>query len=167
MSEAYPWPNLFEGRFEGREAFAERVRAALAAAAQEGWQELVMSDANFEDWPLGERALAESLQQWAQGGRRLILLARHYDEVLRRHARFVSWRRTWDHLVQARACRTIEAADFPSLIWSPSWAMQRLDLQRCTGIGSRDPERRVQVRERFDEVFRRSSPGFPASTLGL
>ncbi len=51
------------GRFEGREAFQKLVRDALACAAQEGWRELIVSDANFHDWPLGERAVVESLQQ--------------------------------------------------------------------------------------------------------
>ena len=48
-------------RFEGREDFRQLVRDALATAAREGWRELILSDASFEDWPLGERAVAESL----------------------------------------------------------------------------------------------------------
>ena len=46
-------PGLPEGRFEGREAFRQRVRDALACAAREGWQEIMLSDADFHDWPLG------------------------------------------------------------------------------------------------------------------
>ena len=52
---------LPEGRFEGRVAFQQLVRDALACAAQEGWNEIILSDASFEDWPLGERAVVESL----------------------------------------------------------------------------------------------------------
>ena len=51
-----------------------------------------LSDANFHDWPLGERAVVESLQAWARSGRRMTLRARTYDEVICRHARFVRWR---------------------------------------------------------------------------
>lgn len=53
---------LPEGRFTGREAFQQMVRDAFATAAREGWAEILISDANFHDWPLGERAVVESLQ---------------------------------------------------------------------------------------------------------
>ena len=48
---------LSQGRFSGRTEFQQLVRDALAAAAREGWPELILSDANFADWPLGERAM--------------------------------------------------------------------------------------------------------------
>ena len=83
-------PALPQGRFEGRQAFAQLVRDALACAAREGWREIILSDPGFADWPLGERAVAQSLQAWSAGGRRCVLLARRYDEVPRRHARFVT-----------------------------------------------------------------------------
>ena len=53
------------GRFEGRNDFQQIVRDALACAAREGWREIILSDASFDDWPLGERAVAESLQTWS------------------------------------------------------------------------------------------------------
>jgi hypothetical protein len=61
-----------KGRFEGREAFRQNVvRDALACAAREGWRELILSDADFHDWPLGERAVIDSLGAWARSGRSL------------------------------------------------------------------------------------------------
>src|SRR5690349_1272803 len=84
-------------RFEGREEFRQLVRDALACAAREGWREIILADPGFEDWPLGERAVAESLQAWSSGGRSIVLLAHDYDAVLRQHARFVQWRRQWSH----------------------------------------------------------------------
>jgi hypothetical protein len=158
---------LPEGRFEGRTAFAQRVREALAAAAQEGWREIILSDASFADWPLGERAVAESLQAWSKSGRHCVLLAKRYDEVRRLHARFVSWRQAWAHIIDARACPSADELDLPSAIWSPAWAMQRLDPERSTGISGREPERRVLLRERLDEWLLKSTPSFPATTLGL
>ena len=65
--------SLPAGRFEGRVAFQQLVRDALACAAREGWPELILSDASFHDWPLGERAVADSLQDWARAGRRFVL----------------------------------------------------------------------------------------------
>ena len=51
----------------------------LATAAREGWREIILSDANFHDWPLGERAVVESLQAWAQRPPDDLACARTYD----------------------------------------------------------------------------------------
>lgn len=158
---------LLQGRLEGREAFAGQVRQALACAAREGWREIVLSDASFADWPLGERAVAESLQAWSASGRRCVLLARRYDELVRRHARFVAWRRTWSHIVEARGCPSADALEIPSAIWSPHWVLHRLDAERSTGWAGREPDRRLALRELLDEWLQKSSPAFPATTLGL
>ncbi len=158
---------LTEGRFEGRVAFQQLVRDALACAAQEGWNEIVLSDASFEDWPLGERAVVASLNAWASRGRRMTLLARRYDAVQRLHARFVNWRVTWGHLIDCHGCPAADALELPSAIWSPSWVMQRLDPVRSTGHAGREPSRRLVLRESLSEWIGRSTPAFPASTLGL
>lgn len=160
---------LPSGRFAGRGEFAQIVRDALACAAREGWSEIIFSDASFEDWPLGERAVAESLQAWSKSGRKFTMLALRYDEVVRCHARFVSWRRTWAHIVECRRCAAADFLALPSAIWSPAWALRRLDLERSTGTcsSSSDPGHRLQVREVLNEWLRKSTPGFPAFTLGL
>jgi hypothetical protein len=160
-------PELPSKRFAGRGEFEQLVRDALAAAAREGWREIILCDADFGDWPLGERGVAQSLQQWSATGRRCILLARRYDEVIRRHARFVTWRRTWSHIIDARACASADPLDLPSAIWSPGWVMQRLDPDRCNGVSGREPERRVLLRENLQEWLAKSSASFPANTLGL
>jgi hypothetical protein len=162
--QAAPLPS---GRFSGRVDFQQLVRDALAHAAREGWRELILSDADFADWPLGERAVAESLGAWSASGRRCTLLACRYDELAVRHARFVSWRRTWSHIIEARACVSADPLDFPSAIWSPGWAMQRLDPERCNGYAGAEPERRVLLRENLIEWIARSSAAFAATTLGL
>jgi hypothetical protein len=134
MSEDIPpstVPELPSGRFSGRDAFQQLVRDALACAAREGWRHIILADSDFADWPLGERAVIESLQAWAKGGRRCTLLARRYDEVLRRHARFVTWRGTWSHIIDARRCAAADAQELPSAIWSPGWVLQRLHRGRA------------------------------------
>lgn len=159
---------LLQGRFSGRADFQQLVRDALAAAAREGWPELILCDAHFADWPLGERAVEESLQAWARRGRRMTLLACGYGEVVRRHARFVRWRSTWDHLVTSRACPRSMAPDLPSALWSPAWVMQRLDPLRCVGVCGPEPERTVLLHENLAEWLQnKSSPAFAATTLGL
>lgn len=154
-------------RFEGRDDFQQLVRDALACATREGWRELILSDASFEDWPLGERAVAESLQAWSGQGRHLVLLAKNYDTVLRRHARFVAWRRTWSHIVDARACPAADVLELPSALWSPHWVLERRDLDRSIGYCGSDAQRRLLLHENLREWLLKSAPSFPATTLGL
>lgn len=155
------------GAFSGPTEFAQMVRAALARAASEGWPAMVWSDPTFEDWPLGERVVTESLQAWASSGRHLVLLAHRYDALIRYKPRFVSWRKTWDHIIECRLCKNLDASEVPSALWSPHWAMRRLDLVRSTGVADLEPARRVLLKEELDECRRQSSPGFSATTLGL
>ena len=145
-------PDLPSGRFSGREAFMQLVRDGLATAARDGWSEIIVSDSNFHDWPLGELAVIESLQQWAHSG----------------HPRFVRWRGTWDHIISCRRSPSADPLDLPSAFWSPAWVMHRLDPVRCVGVAGFEPERRVLLRESLNEWLRsKSSPGFPSTTLGL
>ena len=162
-----PAPTLLEGPFSGPLEFAQLVRDALACAAREGWSEMVWSDTNFEDWPLREAVVIESLQAWARSGRKLLMLAKSYDSIRRYQPRFVSWRTTWGHIVDCRVCKLVDASDFPSALWSPSWVMRRLDLVRGTGIAGYEPQRRVLLREQLEECKRQSSPGFSTTVLGL
>lgn len=158
---------LPEGAFHGRETFQQLIRDALAAAAREGWREIVLSDPDFADWPLYERAVAQSLQDWSQSGRKCTLLARRYDDVVRRHARFVTWRSTWSHIIEARGCPSADPLEIPSAIWTPGWVMERRDLDRSGGYSGTEPDRRLVLREKLGHWLAKSTPAFPASTLGL
>lgn len=155
------------GRFEGRQAFISLVRQALQTAAREGWTSLVLSDADFADWPLGERAVVDALNTWAGRGRHLRLMAQDFSSVRQQHPRFVQWRTTWAHLVEAHALPSASTGEVPSAIWSPHWMLERLDPLRCTGVSSEDGARRVALRERLDSVWLKGSPSFAATTLGL
>ncbi|GHC80539.1 hypothetical protein GCM10007320_22290 [Pseudorhodoferax aquiterrae] len=160
-------PALPQGRFAGRAQFHQWLCAGLQAAARAGWAELILADADFADWPLGERAVVAELQAWARPGRRCTLLAGSYEELRRRHARFVQWRMQWDHLISCRACRAMDRQDFPSALWSPHWSLRRLDTVHCTGWAGPEAARRVQTQELLAEALRRSTPAFAASVLGL
>ena len=160
-------PPLPSRRFEGRTEFRQLIRDALARAAHEGWREIILSDPGFGDWPLGERAVMQSLLDWSHSGRRITLLARRYDDVVRQHARFVDWRQRWSHIVTAMACPSADAGELPSALWSPGWVMERLDVDRCNGYCGSEPERRLLLRERLAESLAKASPSFPSSTLGL
>lgn len=166
--EASPSPQALPSkRFEGRSEFRQLVRDALATAARDGWRELILSDSNFEEWPLGERAVAESLQAWSKTGRTCVLLAKRYDDVIRMHARFVTWRGKWSHIITAVAVPSADPLELPSAIWSPAWVLEQRDHQRCVGYCGSEPERRVLLRESLNEWLLKASPAFPATTLGL
>ncbi len=165
--ESPPPVELPSGRLTGREAFAQCVRSALATAAQQGWRELVLCDPSFANWPLHERQVIDSLQSWSRAGRSCTLLAASYDAVVREHARFVTWRRNWGHIIDSRICRQIDPVNFPTLLWSPHWTMQLLDPVRSIGVCGSEPDRIVQAREQWQALMLVSSPGFPATTLGL
>ncbi len=159
---------LPSGAFMGREAWRERLRAGLLAAATQHWPELLLSDAHFRDWPLGEREVVDALHAWMRAGaQRLTMLATSYDDVPRQHARFVEWRRQWSHRIECRVCREADPQQLPSAIWSPSWMLQRLDSLHHNGLCGDDPARRRLLREQIDGWLGRSSAGFPAYTLGL
>lgn len=159
--------SLLEGRFSGPSEFAALVRRALATAAEQGWRELLLCDADFNDWPLGERAVAQSLHDWAATGRKFTMLAWRYDALNRQHARFVTWRKTWSHLVECRVCGAGCKNDLPSVLWSPGWALHRLDPTRSVGFASSDAVRRTLLRQQLGERLLKSSLGFSATTLGL
>lgn len=158
---------LPEGRLSGRHAFIGLVRQAFALAAQEGWSRIVLCDADFADWPLGEREVVASLNAWSMRGRTLHLLARDYSVLRQMHPRFVQWRTMWSHLVEAHACASASVDELPSVFWSPAWTLQRLDAVHCTMVASRSAERRVALQEQLQLWSHKSTPAFPASTLGL
>jgi peptidyl-tRNA hydrolase len=166
-SESTPQPALREGVFSGRADFQQLIRDAMAAAAREGWREMVWFDVSFEDWPLGERSVEASLQEWSATGRKLTIVAKRFDALIAKHHRFVNWRKQWSHIIEARAVNSASDEEFPSLIVSPEWAMQRLQPALCKGVAGSEPKRRVDLRELSNEWLANSSPAFPATTLGL
>lgn len=167
-SHPEPAAGLPTGRIEGLAAMAQCQRQALAQAARARWPTLVLSDATFERWPLGEREVIESLQSWAHsGGQKMILIAREYDMLQRLHPRFVTWRRTWSHLVDARQCSRADPLELPSALWTPHWFVVQLDRVRSIGVAGSDADRIAALRLRLDEWWLRSTPGFAAHPLGL
>lgn len=166
-AETQPLPSLPTGRLEGRQVFLDTVRQAFEVAADQGWNHITLSDPDFADWPLGERVVVDALNRWARRGRMLRMLARHYDQVRLQHPRFVQWRVTWSHLVEAHACTGAAGAELPSAMGSPVWTLERLDSLRSTLVASVNAERRVALQERVNECWLRSTPSFPASQLGL
>ncbi len=161
-------PPLPQGRFAGPQAFAALIRQALGSAACQGWSQLILCDADFADWPLGERAVVGALQQWARKGRQCTLLALDYTDLERRQPRFVQWRRQFDHLLTCRRALTTEASSLPSALWTPDWVLQRHDPHSNQGWTGSEPQRRLALAQDLQEWLQhQSTPAFPASVLGL
>lgn len=148
--------------------FQEAIRAGLAQAAELGAPDIFLVDANFADWPLGERGVVEALTRWVDSRRRLTLMAHSYDELARRQIRFVEWRRQWSHVVHCRHDDELEAEQIPTLLLVPGVVCVRLlDRVRCRGTVSGRPIDQAECRESIDALLQRSVEAFPVTTLGL
>ena len=151
-----------------RSEFHAALRLAFGEAAQRGSRELWLCDDDFADWPLGERAVIEQLGLWAASSRRLTLLARTFDEVARRHARWVAWRLQWSHIVSCCTNNELEVGEMPTLLIASGTVNVRLiDRVHHRGRVSHARADEIHCKEMFDAVLQRSEPAFPATTTGL
>ena len=151
-----------------RGEFQAALRTAFATAASLGCREIWLCDNDFADWPLGERAVVEQLERWALSSRRLTLIARHFDAVARRHARWLEWRRTWSHIVRCRTNNELEGGEFPTVFVALDSVSVRLsDLVHHHGRLSHDKADEARCKELIDAVLQRSDEAFPATTTGL
>jgi hypothetical protein len=113
------------------------------------------------------------LTAWARHGRKLHLLALQYDELARRHPRFVRWRRDYAHCVTARAIEPevrLEAAPESLLLIAGGdtpLTLRLFDRHLWRGELSVDAARRVGALEWFDALAQRSCESFAPTTLGL
>ncbi|MDN3543446.1 MAG: hypothetical protein ACK4S6_18145 [Roseateles asaccharophilus] len=162
--------DITEGVISGREAFVQALTACFQRAAQEGCRELCLWDADFAHWPLSSPEVLDALRQWALPHRRLRLLATQYEDLRRLHPRFVSWRRHWDHVVEARA---YEPQDLSGggpqglMLGQGLFSLRLLDARLWRAAYSGAAADELAARESFDAVWQRSCESFSASTLGL
>jgi hypothetical protein len=151
-----------------RGEFHSALRLAFAEAAEAGSHELWLCDSDFADWPLGERAVIEHLTTWAASSRRLTLMARTFDEVGRRHSRWVEWRRQWSHIVTCRTNDELEAGAFPTVFVATNTVSVRLaDSVHHRGRASHEKADELRCKELLDAILQRSEEAFPATTTGL
>lgn len=161
---------LSEGIINGREAFVQALRDGLALAAAQGCRELCWLDADFSVWPLSEAAVLESLTRWAYPHRKLMMAAGEFESLRRRHPRFVQWRQTWDHVLQAAQYQSEDVGNGrpAGLLLAPGlFSLRLLDRDHWRAAISVRIADEIAAREWFDAVWQRSSESFPASTLGL
>jgi hypothetical protein len=153
---------------ESQREFEEALRQAFSMIANEGCREVLISDTDFANWPLGERAVVEMLTRWSMSHRKMTVLALNYDEVTRRHAHWVQWRRQWAHIVDCRVVDDFDAKEVPTLLLAPGLVVVRLVAgDTVRGSISTDLGDIERARELVDAITQRSQEGFPSSTLGL
>ena len=155
--------------FEGAPEFARALRDAMVNASEHGTRRLCWCDEDFANWPLGDAEWVDMLTHWSRRpGRELVMIARDWVVVERRHPRFVTWRRDWSHVVQCLVPDEAHTAGLPT-IWidGDDQALRVFDAEHLRGRLGFDRVDRQRAREDFDAISQRASPGFSAVTLGL
>lgn len=130
---------------------------------------IICVDRDFANWPLDAPELHALLTPWLKGTqRKLVLLAASFDEVPRRHARFVAWRRHFTHAVHPFEAPDDLAGALPCLLLDEEGTLVRLiDSVHWRGRASADERTALPWREQIDAVLQRSEAAFPAQSLGL
>lgn len=162
MDDAHPWT----GRFEGREAFKHALCLALERSTAAAGAPMLWCDPNFADWPLQDPDVCQRLHVWALAGGRLRLLASDYAGVVAA-ARFVTWRRQWDHRIAARCSGRQHAEQTPSVLLLHDAYLWRAEGGGHRFVVSTDLGERTRWQERVESLWQTSVSAFPASTLGL
>jgi hypothetical protein len=151
-----------------RADFLAAVRTAIGEAEARGAAEIFIVDPNFNDWPLNEAALVDTLGRWVDSRKRVTVFGHDFEELARHQLRFVAWRRQWSHVVQCRSDPELEAEQVPTLLLVPGVTSVRLlDRVRVRGIASHRAVDLAEGRETVDALLQRSVEAFPATTLGL
>jgi hypothetical protein len=152
-----------------RADFDAAVLWAIHAAQARGARRLLMADRDFADWPLGRPEVLQALQAWLRlPQRRLVLLAAHFDEVPRRHPRFVVWRRDWAHAVEAWSPPAELADDLPPLLLDDGpVCLQLFPGRQLRGRAELNALEARRWRDAVDVVLQQSEAAMPVQTLGL
>jgi hypothetical protein len=168
---------LAPGKFEGRAAYVANLRQALLQACAAGARDLYCFDENLVDWPWSDADVLAVLTSWAKPRRRLHLLAAEFEDLRQRHPRFVRWRGTWGHCVQAWAY-TPDAlaatgscgaalAFFSAVSAEQTLSLSLFDKQFWRSTLSIQADDALQKSQWFDALAQRSSESFAVTTLGL
>jgi hypothetical protein len=162
MSEALP-----EGRISGPRDFEALLRQLVRVAAEQSWPQLCWYDTDFSSWPLGEQQVVDDLTRWSLGGGRLAMMARDFRPLMQLAPRFLTWRRQFDHCVEARVLSKAVPEEPALAVWAPPWALVAVDRPRRVFVATSEPAVRAQRRQEWDSAWPLATVGFPASVLGL
>lgn len=153
---------------DSAEGFRRAVVAAVGEALALRARRLVLADPDFDAWPLEEAGFLAALTDFVRlPGRQVLLLARRFEDVARHGPRFVRWRQTWGHAVDAR--RPVdEEVTLPSLLLADRALMvELLDKEHWRGRVLQADGRVVVAAQEIDVLAQRTEPGWAGTTLGL
>lgn len=168
MSEPPPASGDTRWLFAARGDFLTAWHRALARVVERGCRDLLLCDADYAHWPLGERATLEQLSAWVMSHRRLVVVAAQFDTLQRQHPRWVTWRRQWSHVVQCRQVDEADVAAIPSMVLAPGEVSLRVrDMVRFRGRLSFERADAVRDADDLDAFLQRSHEAFPVTSLGL
>lgn len=150
-------------------AFVAALHWGFGRAIDRGARRIVAVDADFASWPLDDPALLERLGAWLRRPQReLVLVAATFDEVPRRHPRFVAWRQPRVHAIPGWQAPDDLDVPLPTLLLDDGPLLVRLiDPLRWRGRASLDAQAARLQRDEIDALLQRSEPAFPANHLGL
>jgi hypothetical protein len=145
------------------------LRWAVHHALDTRSRRLLWLDPDFSAWPLDDATLIDSLTAWLRlPQRRLVLLAHQFGTLERLHPRFVAWRRTWAHAVDAWTPSEGIAVRLPSLLIDDQrLCLQVFDTTQWRGRLSLDERAVHQWHDEIDALLQRCEAAFPVRPLGL
>lgn len=154
--------------FLSRGDFQAAFRQALRHVAEHGGREIYLCDRDYADWPLGEREIVEMFGRWAMSHRRLVVLAAQFETLQRQHPRWVTWRRSWSHIVECKQVAEDDVAAIPSMMIAPGVLSLRMhDPVHFRGRLSFTHPAEVRDWDDLDAFLQRSVESFPVTNLGL
>jgi len=145
-------------------ALLQTLQGAVARSARQLW----LADRDFVEWPLDDPAWLDALTVFVRAPqRRLTLIGERFDGLRLHRPRFVEWRRTWAHAVQAWTPEP-GAPAVPTLLVDDGPLILRLqDGERWRGWVGRDPHEARRARDELEALLQRSEAAFPVTTLGI
>lgn len=174
MSEQPTNPAARDARNEGpvidsRAGFAAALQWGFDTAIAQRARRIVCCDQTFEHWAWDDAARLQALVGWFRlPQRELVLLARGYDELLRRFPRFNAWRADWSHAITGWVAPEELGASLPSvLVADRCLSVHLIDAEHWRGRASADERRAHQWCDEIDAVLQRSERGMAVKTLGL
>ena len=154
---------------DSRASYAAAVAWGFETAIEMGARRIVCADSDFAVWPWDDAATLQRLTAWLRLPQRsLVLLARNFEALPRRHPRFNAWRRDWVHAVGGWQVPADWPHEIPTLLVADrAVSVHLIDSVHWRGRAQADERAAHQWREGIDAVLQRSEPAFALTTLGL
>jgi hypothetical protein len=154
--------------FDTHAGFVLALQGLVQAALERRLRRLVLVDPSFADWPLESALLLDPLTAFVRlPGRQVLLLGRGFEGLRRSSPRFVTWRRTWAHAVQAARPEDDEL-ELPTCVLADRslglWVRER---EKWSGVLRVDEPDVARWALETDALTQRARPDFPPYILGL